>query len=55
MSDSKPQPFIKAGYVWLYGTFASPGGGTSTGYRVWREAGILETLLWKMFGRRPAP
>lgn len=45
-----PMPFIKAGYVWRWGI----GPGFAGNYCV-RHAGIIETILYRYFGREPRP
>ncbi len=42
--------FIKAGYVWRWVNNVNAG---LTGYVAWREAGILETIAYRWFGRAP--
>jgi len=44
--------FIKSGYVWCWVNNVSAG---ETGFMAWREAGLVEALLWKLFKREPKP
>ncbi len=52
MSRRDLRPFIKAGYVWRWLNNIDAG---ETGFMAWRPAGLVETILYRLFDRRPQP